>query len=104
MGSGGSLKMGVVARKKLTRPNSRPVISPTMGQPRTPPRMVGTCSMVALAVILGTGINPRPGTIPMTIVMAASTPARTMRQVDSLQGLEVDEVMVALLKREAPFC
>jgi hypothetical protein len=65
-----------------------------------PPRIVGICSVVALPERLGIGIKPRPGTTPRIIVIAASTPAMTMRSVVMVQGfvLEEEVLVEALLK------
>jgi len=47
---------------------------------------------------VGIGINPMLGTYPNTIVIAASTPAMTIRSVVSVQGPTVDVLVLTLLK------
>ncbi len=98
----GSLKSGIVARVKLSRPKARPVTMPTRGPSSTPPRIVGMCSIVALPERLGIGINPMPGMTPKMIVMATSTPAVTIRLVVSAQGPGAETSDVALLKMDPP--
>src|SRR5215472_3749725 len=99
MATRGSLKSGSVALKKLSRPKTRPVTMPTSGPSSTPPRIVGMCSMVAAPEELGIGINPMPGMTPKIIVIAARTPAVTMRPVVSDQ-VPVETSDVALLKED----
>src|SRR5579884_1565126 len=98
----GSLKNGTVARRKLRRPNTRPEKMPTIGPAITPPRIVGRCSVVAEPEILGRGINPSPGTTPRMMVMAARTPAMTIRSVVKVQGLLVEVRTETLLTVKAP--
>src|SRR5215472_3504704 len=100
MATRGSLKSGSVALKKLSRPKTRPVTMPTSGPSSTPPRIVGMCSMVAAPEELGIGINPMPGMTPKIMVIAARTPAVTMRPVVSDQVPVVEVSDVALLKED----
>src|SRR5918993_1211955 len=59
-----------------------PTIVPTIGPSRAPPRMAGTCIIVALPARLGTGIKPRrvyPRKIAIPPKIPAMTICRTLR-------------------------
>jgi len=60
--------------------------------------------MVALPAIVGIGIKPIPGIVPKIMVIAASTPAMTVRSVVIFQGLVVVlEGSVNFSKLDAPY-
>src|SRR5579859_6919856 len=90
----------VSALYQLIMPKTMPVTIPTLGPSRMPPRITGTCSMVALPH--GSGMKPRPGTRPSMMVIAARTPAVTRRGVVSVHGLVVEDSVAVSLTMYSP--
>jgi hypothetical protein len=82
----GSLNMGRVALKKLIRPKINPISRPTSGPSRTPPRIAGTCKMVAWPKGVGTAIKPS-GVTPNKMAMAPSIPETTILRVVSFTNI-----------------